>query len=533
MMKKIMIVASVMLATGMIGHAASAATYAGVHVRIEAPDTTVYDNTVYISDDGCTALEEELSGLNALCALEAAAQDGGFEYSGAYSDYGFFLDAVDGITNAIDFSEYWGTYLNLRSMTSSLDATAVADGDEVLLTFGGYSTISPLRLTLNKNHVLAGRTVTATVEYFMVTDWMTNAGLYVALPDATVIVGDQTYTTDDSGVVEFSVTDAGNYIVQTTADGYTRSIEEDLIVYPEYSLLYSTTDITSVDERVNDAVEYLNNNRDGGIVGGSVATTEWAVQALAAVRTEYGADAVSDELYNPLVSTVLAYHPRASDGASEIARHILTLEAIGYDARNTNGINYVKRLKKTIANKQFGEENLCNDDIFAGLALIAADEPMDSRALRRAMRASLKCQNDDGGFGYSVSVESETDTTAAWMMLSAHFKGHGSEHRLDLRVPRAAAFAFMKHAQHPDGGWGYNTVAASNSSSTAWSVMGYAAYDIAPSQRMKNNYSGIDFMNGLQGRKGGMQYNAHKDYSIVALNTAYAIMAWLDDTFTE
>ncbi|MCW1930412.1 MAG: terpene cyclase/mutase family protein [Candidatus Kerfeldbacteria bacterium] len=522
----------VMLCIG--AQAAHAASYAGVNVRIETSSDTVYNSTVYITDDGCTVIdsaEEEhaLTGFNAMCALDAAAQDGGFEYSFDASEYGFFITAIGEYTNAIDYSEYWGSYLNLESMTASLDYTEVQDGDEVLLTFGGYADISPLRLTLDKNHVVEGNPIVAKVEYFVVTDWLTNEGEYFPVENADVTIGRSIKHTNVDGEVEFTFNTPGEYTAEAVADGFTRSVNATLTVYAEYPEILSFFSTSSIEDQVRSGAEYLVHHTVDGKVGESRATTEWAVQAIAQARALYGNDVIDDTTFQSMVDRVVAYHPKASqtNAASEISRHILALVSLGLDPRNSDGIDFVRRLKNTMSDRQFGDASLCNDDIFAGLALVAAGEKFSSKPLRRAMKASLTCQNEDGGFGYGVNSTSDVDTTAAWLMLAGEFKGHKAKHQIELTDPRKSAFNFMKRGQHPDGGWGYSLDAASNSSTTAWAVIGYDAHDITADQRVKNNQSGIDFITGLQGNKGGVQYNEEKDASNIALNTAYAMMAWM------
>lgn len=509
-----------------------ATSYIGVDVRIEAGSETIYNNTVYISDGGCVVVdaaevERNLSGFNALCALEAASQDGDFEYSGTYGDYGYFLSSISSYETPMDFSEYWGTYANVISLSSSLDMTTLADGDELLLTFGAYDAITPVRLTLDETHRVAGQDIVASVDYFVTTDWETGEGEYQPLSSAIVYVGDAMYATDEAGTVTFAVDEVGTYSVYADAEGYTQTAPQSVVIYAPYSdVIAYTTSVPTTEERVRDAVAYLERRTVDGLVDDTLAYTEWAVQGIARARALYGNDVIAEETYQAMRDRVRAYQPTAADGASEIARHILALESLGMDARNIDGANYVKRLKKTFVGGQFGDVELCNDDIFAGLALLSADVPMQSRYVRKAMRASLTCQQDDGGFGYSTGSLSEVDTTAAWLMLAGQFRNRFDEHGIALGAPRAAALAYMKDAQHPDGGWGYQTAASSNSSSTAWAVMGYRAHGKLPENRTKNQLSGIDFMNQLQGGKGGMQYNEARDYSVVVLNTAYAILAW-------
>lgn len=511
---------------------ASATAYAGVTVRLETSEDTFFDQVVYISDEGCTVTDSEdeervITGLQAICALEAAAQAGDFAYVVDYYIYCdcLFVSSIGDYTNAVDFSEYWGSYLNLESMAASLDNTTVADGDEVLLSFGAYNA-SPLRITLDKSHVVAGTSVEATVDYYF-TDWETNESTYVPLSGVSVSVGDEVFTTDEAGHVEIVLNEEGEYLVQATAEGYTRSVQTFLTVYPAYDEILQTVSDTPRFERVADALTYLVEQELDGMIG-TQSVTEWAVQGIVAALRTFDGGEEGASLLTTLTDAVLAYEPKASDdnATTEIARHILALEALDIDSRDANGINFIARLKKTMSDKQFGEAELCNDDIFAGLALVAADESFTSKALRRAMKAALNCQNEDGGFGFSLTSESDVDTTAAWLMLAGEFKGRAQKHHIELKDARVAAFDYLDAAQHPDGGWGYNASAASNSSSTAWVMLGYQSHDIGAKDVTKNQLNGFDFLASVQGKKGGVQYDTEKTYSIIELNTAYALMTW-------
>src|SRR5262249_26888076 len=89
-------------------------------------------------------------------------------------------------------------------------------------------------------------------------------------------------------------------------------------------------------------------------------------------------------------------------------------------------------------------------------ALAAVGEPMDSLAVRRAVRWLAERQNPDGGFG--EGCESYVDRAArgrgpstpsqtAWALLALVAAG-----RADSATARRAA-AFLEGAQGPDGAW--------------------------------------------------------------------------------
>jgi prenyltransferase beta subunit len=331
----------------------------------------------------------------------------------------------------------------------------------------------------------------------------------------TVTVGDESFTTDVSGVATLTLDDSGTFDVYATATGYTRTATQYLYGYRAFSAL-NTVGRDRREELVKEGLKYLSEQLDeNGRIGGSQSVTEWAAMAYGAAGSE------NTTLFN----AVKDYSPSSGDGASEIARHILALEAIGVDSRDFRGANYVARLKNTIVNGQFGDEVYCNDDIFAVLALIAADESFDSEALRGGAAHTMNCVNEDGGVGYAVDGDTDMDTTAAWLMMAARMKGHKDSHGLSLREPRMNAVAFIRSGQHPDGGWGYNADASSNASTSAWVLQSLRARHHEAKAMTTNHRNGFHFLSGMQRSTGALKYDTADSTSLETLNTAYTIMA--------
>jgi outer membrane protein assembly factor BamB len=86
---------------------------------------------------------------NAWCATLAAADQLGYELEYSFSQYGVFLEAVDGMTTPEDFSRYWGLWEwsdDDRAWSSStvgaLDLSIV-EGDSVAWTFGAFGDPAP------------------------------------------------------------------------------------------------------------------------------------------------------------------------------------------------------------------------------------------------------------------------------------------------------------------------------------------------------------------------------------------------------
>lgn len=514
---RLALIASLVMATcAMTAQSTAAATYTAADVRIVAQDETLYDATVYVSSDGCTVAddtgtEHTVLGATALCALDAAASQEGFTYSLTYYDgFGFLLSTVGDYTG--DWTNYWLYYVDNESPSVGMGDLVLNDGDELLLTYGGYN--PPLRLTLDRTHRRANEPVTAWVEYYSY-DWVTSTGAYLPVSGATVSVGEQTFTTDASGTVVLTLGSAGTYNVYAAATGYTRTADETIYGYRSFQA-FNAVGKEGRAEIVADGLTYLLDQQDdNGLIGGSQSVTEWSAMAFAA------AGKTSQSLFE----AVRSYRPTSDDGASEIARHILALEAIGVDARSVDGANYVARLNNTFTDGQFGDSNYCNDDIFAVLALIAADEPFTSDEITGGVSQTLNCVNNDGGVGYAVDGSSDMDTTAAWLMMAARLKGHKDETGVGVGDARRNAVAYIRNAQHPDGGWGYNTEAASNASTTAWVLQSLRARHHEAKAMTTNHRNGFHFLNSMKRDSGAVKYDTAGSTSLETLNTAYGIMA--------
>lgn len=496
---------------------AHAVSYTGVDLRIETPGQTVLQQTVYVSDAGCavtdsTGVEHELTGDNALCAVDSALSQAGLEYVLTYYDgFGFFLSSIG--DDVSDFTNYWLYYINYQSPAVGLSDYDMEEGDELLLTYGGFN--PPLRLTLSRTHRRIDAVVTAVVEYYY-SDWMTGEGYYVPAVGAIVYYGDQEYIADHNGRVAFMPSITGDYQVYAEADGYVRTASQELKVYRQQQS-FQAVGKDRRQELIQEGVAYLKSETDdSGLVSGSHSVTEWSAMAIAAAKKN------SKKIF----AAVEDYRPTSEDGASEIARHILALEAIGKDARGFEGVDYTKRLKKTMVSEQFGNEAYCNDDIFAILALIAASEAYGSDALQQGLEATLSCVNDDGGVSFAVEGDSDIDTTAAWLQMAGRLKGKKKQHGISLKPYRKKAVKFLRRNQNPDGGWGYTPGSISNSSTTAWVLLALRARGHEAKAMTTNNQNGFHFLSSIQrSADGAIQYDSTATSSLETMNTAYSIMA--------
>lgn len=502
---------------------AAAVNYVGVSVRVEVPDGTLIDSTYYISDEGCSitdsaGVERDVAGASALCALQAAAGERSLALDISYFDgFGMFVNGIGEYVG--DGSNFWTYFVDYTSPAVGLADFQLKDGSELLLTYGADA--GPVQMNVLRRQVLAGDPVeiavttggyafdAATGQY----TWQEGpaAGAMVTVRTATI---DQRVVTGSDGVAKVLLPQ-GLYGIQADVDGYTRSSWLPVLVYERQKAYFSLgRPVRGLLKKSGVAYLYSQID-DAGLVQGSVGTTEWAAIALGGVGK---ADA-------RLKKAVLAYDPAVEAGTTELARHILALEAIGFDGNYYNGTNYLDRMKETRVDFQYGSVAYCNDDIFAALAMLAADEPYNTEALNQAIAQSLNCVNEDGGVGFAVDGGSDVDTTAAWLMLAGRLQGHESEHGFDLETVRSAALQYLADAQNYDGGWGYLPGMASNSSSTAWVLMGLRAQGGKANAAQKNYLHGFHFLASVVNVDGGVGYDSFGSASVEVLNTAYALMA--------
>lgn len=494
---------------------AETGVWVGAELRIETADKTIYDGTVYTN--GCTVTDSEggehvYAMATALCALDMASQLGEFDYVVQDSSFGLYISAIDGVEATTD---YWSFFTNYEYATIGAADYELKQDDAIIFSYGGYPN-SPLKLRVRKKQTVPGQEVLARVKE---TDSVTGALNPVA--GVTVMFGETSVVTDADGYASAVINEDGTDVeVYALQDGSTRS-NKSIIRTAKKNKTQKPISEKKRQLMANRATSYLLKQVDEtGLVGGSQSTTEWTAMALGSVNRKS----------KNIRQAVLSYEPTVEDGTAELARHILALEALGIDSRNANSINYVSRLKQTESNDQFGSELYVNDDIFAGLALLAADEPYSSNAVATALRASKAGINDDGGVSYIVAaVKSDLDTTGYFIQLLSAVQGMEKETGVKTNTARRNSYVFLKKQQNLDGGWDYQRSKTdrveSNASTTAVVLQGIQSVNQKPDHELRNKRSGFNVLNSLQRKSGGFMYNESADQSIEELNTAYAVTA--------
>lgn len=496
-----------------------AADYAAVNLRIQAGEEIIYNSEVYVSSDGCqvtdsAGVEHDINGAKAICALTGVGQVGVFEYSVDYFDgVGLFLNSINDYVTPTDYSEYWSFFVNYAGAEVGLADYTVSNGDEVLLSFGPYAP-DALRVKIPDNEMIVGAPVFVRVQ--SVVDAAKQ--IFAPVSGATVHFDDGneavTVTTDKHGKARFMPTATSTSVTfYATKTGAVRS-ETGLITRYEHNQEAKPLDSAAQVAMAQAGIVLLKSDiDDAGLILGNQSLTEWAAMSLAA----------GDESANRLAEAVVAYEPKVSDGTNEIARHILALVALGYDPRNVNEIDYVARLKDTQSGKQFGSEAFVNDDIFSGLALLAAGEAGDAAEVKVALQAAKAGINKDGGVAFAVENNvSDVDTTAFFVQFVSAAQAQGNT--MPIKGAHQAAIHYVLQQQNLDGGFGYSDFQPSNSSSTAVVVQALHSIGRNPGQVLRNKRSAYNYLASIQKDSGQFAYSVNVSSNYDVLNTAYAII---------
>jgi len=223
-------------------------------------------------------------------------------------------------------------------------------------------------------------------------------------------------------------------------------------------------------------------------------------------------------------SSISTNHLTSISGTSaiEYAAPILAITAIGQNPRTFASTDYIDALKSYHFENQIGDPIMLNDDCFGILALVSAGESLDDAVIVDSKDFIFSHQNDDGGWGFSVTANSDTNMTAS-AILALVSSGTDS---FDSRIQNA--LSFLKASQNDDGGFYYNSDfgSDSDSSSTAWVIWALNALNINPSSLVKSDNTPISYLESNQSDQGFFKYqdNSEED-SFSAMTTAYAVIA--------
>lgn len=237
----------------------------------------------------------------------------------------------------------------------------------------------------------------------------------------------------------------------------------------------------------------------------------WITQALVAAGQ---VDVPTDHLSS--VSGILA---------TDYAKTILALAAAGEDPTAFGSIDYVAKLKTYHSNNQMGDENLLNDDFWSVLALASVDE-INSTESQNAKNFILANQNNDGGWGYNVGGESDSNDTAAAVMALVEAGVSVSDGVITNAVN------YLKSTQNDDGGFGWSQGDPSDSGSDAWVMSAIYKLGQDPVSWTKNSHHPVEHLETLQDTDGGFWWvePGTSDFNNKAMTT-FAVVALAGKTY--
>jgi len=224
-------------------------------------------------------------------------------------------------------------------------------------------------------------------------------------------------------------------------------------------------------------------------------------------------------------SSIPTEHLTSVSGATAIdyAAPILAITAIGQNPRTFASTDYIAALKSYHSENQIGDSVLLNDDCFGILSLISAGESPDDVIIVDSKNFILSHQNDDGGWGYSVTAGSDTNMTASAILALISAGVDNADSRIQN------ALSFLKASQNDDGGFYYNSAfgSDSDSSSTAWVIWALNALNIDPDSLVKSDNTPISYLESNQSDLGFFKYqsNSTEEDSFSVVTTAYAVIA--------
>jgi hypothetical protein len=180
----------------------------GHSIRIEGPDNTI-------------CLASNLEADTVLELLDVAADVCDFDYTTEDSAYGVYVSSIAGI--AAEGMSGWQYFVDWQSGMVAVTDYHLEGNQSVLWAYGGWP-YYPVKLEVNDTHFDSGGILIASFEYY-------NGDTWVALAEANVVLGADTYQTDSNGQLTVTMISDGVFpIFSQSATEYIRSNREYIVV---------------------------------------------------------------------------------------------------------------------------------------------------------------------------------------------------------------------------------------------------------------------------------------------------------------
>jgi hypothetical protein len=182
--------------------------------------------------------------------------------------------------------------------------------------------------------------------------------------------------------------------------------------------------------------------------------------------------------------------------ATDYAKTILAVAALGENPKTFGNIDYVAKLKTYYNNNQFGDKNLINDDMWSILAFSAVKENSTTE-INASKNFIVSNQNQDGGWSYAVNGASDTNDTAATIVVLLE----SGVSKTDAVVEKA--LIYLKSTQNGDGGFGWQKDSNSDSGSDAWVLIALNKLGANLDEWKVDGKSPLDHLKTLEDSDGG------------------------------
>lgn len=230
----------------------------------------------------------------------------------------------------------------------------------------------------------------------------------------------------------------------------------------------------------------------------------WITQALVAAGVN-----------NPDVS----YVDSSTNDLMTAVKNLLALSAVSSDD-NQRLEDLVATVEQNFVDGQYGSVELLNDDFWAliSLASVGYSDFASSRDF------ILQYQNEDGGWSWSTTGESDSNDTAAAIMALLETGLDSNSTEISL------ALDYLQTTQNEDGGFGYDVESNSDGASTAWVIaaLNKAGVDAATWQAGEDNPA--SFLQSLEQDDGSYLW-LPSDENGSAMVTSYALVALSDNYY--
>lgn len=309
-----------------------------------------------------------------------------------------------------------------------------------------------------------------------------------------ITLSGKTIETDENGKYTVTLQAGENVFVIKATDKSGNTVTEEITVHYEKS-----EKVYDIKGAIDRTTEYILSR---GVY------SEWEAVGLARAGKEVPAS-YYDEFMEHVENQISETLPFGQTKITDIERLTIAAAAIGVDARDVNGHNFIDLLYNSPMRGIFDTMTFQgnNGPIFALIALNTHQfsEPANTKWNRQKLIAELlNNQKEDGSWSLSSSyAASSVDITAMAIIGLAPYKDQP-----EVTASIEGALDYLSSVQNDEGGFTEWFVGGTSSEATAQAIIGLTAYGLDPtSERFtKNGNNLVDHLLSYQNADGGFAH---------------------------